>query len=134
MSSWGAAHHSAGSQPPASTSRHETLAEHGGSSGLRDEGLLDSALARAQNLAAHGKPDAAELAASVAFGLAKNHPFVDGNNKRAAFLAIGLFLGLNGMRLTASQAYATLAIFGLAAGQLGEADLANWIRTHSAKR
>ena len=66
----------------------ETLAEHGGSSGLRDEGLLESALARAQNLAAHGKPDAAELAASVAFGLAKSHPFIDGN-KRAAFLRSG---------------------------------------------
>ena len=111
----------------------ETLAEHGGSSGLRDEGLLESALARAQNLAAHGKPDAAELAASVAFGLAKSHPFIDGN-KRAAFLAIGLFLGLNGMRLTASQADATLAIFGLAAGTLDEAELATWIRTHCAKR
>ena len=111
----------------------ESLAEHGGSSGLRDEGLLDSALARAQNLVAYGKPDAAELAATYAFGLAKNHPFVDGN-KRASFLAVGLFLGLNGMRLTASQAEATLAIFGLAAGDLDEAGLANWIRTHSAKR
>ena len=111
----------------------ETLAEHGGSSGLRDEGLLDSALARAPNLALHAKPDTAALAASVAFGLAKNHPFVDGN-KRAAFLSIGLFLALNGMRLTASQAEATLAIFGLAAGELDEAGLANWIRSRSAKR
>lgn len=111
----------------------ESLADHGGASGLRDEGLLDSALARPQNLLAYGDPDFAELAAAYAHGLAKNHPFVDGN-KRAAFLSAGLFLALNGHRLTASQADATLAVFSLAAGDWSEADFASWVRTHSAAR
>ena len=111
----------------------ESLAEHGGSSGLRDEGLLESALSRAQNLAAYGSPDVADLAAAYAYGIAKNHPFVDGN-KRAAFLAAGVFLHLNGMRLTASQAEATVAMFTLAAGDLDEASFAEWIRRHSARR
>ena len=111
----------------------ESLAEHGGASGLRDEGLLDSALARPLNLVAYGNPDFADLAATYAHGLAKNHPFVDGN-KRAAFLAAGLFLALNGRRLTASQADATLAVFGLAAGDIDEAAFAEWIRKHSATR
>jgi death-on-curing protein len=83
----------------------ESLAEHGGASGIRDEGLLDAALARPRNLAAYGEPDASDLAAGYGFGLAKNHAFVDGN-KRAAFLAVGLFLWLNGYRLAASQAEA----------------------------
>ena len=111
----------------------ESLAEHGGSSGLRDEGLLESALSRAQNLAAYGSPDVADLAAAYAYGLAKNHPFVDGN-KRAAFLAAGVFLHLNGMRLAASQAEATVAMFTLAAGDLDEVGFAEWIRRHSARR
>ncbi len=111
----------------------ESLAEHGGASGLRDEGLLDSVLARAANLEACGSPDTADLAAAYGFGLAKNHPLVDGN-KRAAFLAVGLFLGLNGLRLTASQADATLAMLSLAAGELDEAAFADWIRRHSASR
>ena len=111
----------------------ESLAEHGGSSGLRDEGLLESALSRAQNLAAYGDPGIAELAAAYAYGIAKNHPFVDGN-KRAAFLAAGVFLHLNGMRLTASQAEATVAVFTLAAGDLDEAAFAEWIRRNSARR
>jgi death-on-curing protein len=111
----------------------ESLADHGGASGLRDEGLLDSALARPQNLLAYGDPDFADLAAAYAHGLAKNHPFVDGN-KRAAFLSAGLFLGLNGRRLTASQADATLAVFSLAAGDWSEGDFASWVRTHSAAR
>ena len=80
----------------------ESLAMHGGATGLRDAGLLESALARPLNLSAYGEPDVAALAASYASGLAQNHPFVDGN-KRAAFLSVGLFLGLNGYRLTASQ-------------------------------
>src|SRR6218665_3754300 len=87
----------------------ESLAEHGGASGLRDEGLLDSALARPLNLVAYGAPDVADLAASYGAGLAQNHPFVDGN-KRAAFLAVGLFLVANGYRLRASQVEATLTI------------------------
>ncbi len=111
----------------------ESLAEHGGGQGLRDEGLLDSALARPQNLAAYGNPDHAALAASYGLGLAKNHAFVDGN-KRAALLATGLFLYLNGWRLTASQADTTLAMLSLAAGELSEDDFAAWLRRNSAPR
>src|ERR1035437_4601215 len=87
----------------------ESLAQHGGASGLRDEGLLDSALARPLNLSVYGEPDAAGLAAAYGVDLAKNHAFVDGN-KRAAFLAVGLFLALNGYRLCASQIEATKAM------------------------
>jgi death-on-curing protein len=105
----------------------ESLAEHGGLPGLRDEGLLDSALARPLNLAAYGEPDSCELAASYCVGIAKNHPFVDGN-KRAAFLALGLFLYSNGQRLTATQAEATLAILAVATGEWDEATLAAWLR------
>ena len=111
----------------------ESLAMHGGASGLRDAGLLESALARPLNLASYGKPDIAALAASHAFGLAQNHPFVDGN-KRAAFLSVGLFLGLNGQRLTASQAEATVAVFGLASGDIDEATFAAWLRERIATR
>lgn len=111
----------------------ESLAMHGGASGLRDEGLLDSALARPLNLAAYGEPDLADLAASHGSGLAQNHPFVDGN-KRAAFLSVGLFLGLNGHRLTASQAEATVAMFGLAAGDIDEPTFAAWLRDNIARR
>ncbi len=111
----------------------ESLAEHGGLSGLRDEGLLDSALARPLNLAAYGDPDGCELASSYCVGLAKNHPFVDGN-KRAAFLALGLFLYLNGQRLTATQAEATLAVLAVAASEWDEATLTAWLRTHTAPR
>ena len=111
----------------------ESLAEHGGASGLRDEGLLDSALARPLNLVACGQPDAAALAAAHGVGLAKNHPFADGH-KRAAFLAAGLFLGLNGMRLTTTQAEATVAMFQLAAGDLAEDAFAAWLREHTRAR
>lgn len=111
----------------------ESLAEHGGSQGMRDEGLLDSALARPLNLAAYGEPDHAALAASYGLGVAKNHPFIDGN-KRAALLATGLFLYLNGYRLTASQADATLTMLSLAAGELSEDAFAAWLRAHSQRR
>lgn len=113
----------------------ESLAEHGGSAGMRDEGLLDSALARPLNLAASGEPDIAALAASygVGVGVAKNHPFVDGN-KRAAFLATGLFLYRNGYRLTASQADATLTMLGVAAGEIDEDAFAAWLRQHCQQR
>ena len=111
----------------------ESLAEHGGGQGLRDEGLLDSALTRPQNLAAYGNPDHAALAASYGLGLAKNHAFVDGN-KRAALLATDLFLYLNGWRLTASQADTTLAMLSLAAGELSEDAFAAWLRAHSVPR
>ncbi len=111
----------------------ESLAEHGGAAGLRDEGLLDSALARPLNANAYGKPDFADLAAAYGAGLAQNHPFVDGN-KRAAFLSVGLFLFLNGYRLNASQAEATATVLALAAGELEEAAFAGWIRARAEKR
>ena len=109
---------------------NESLAEHGGMSGLRDEGLLESALARPLNLDNYGNPDFAELAAAYGYGLAKNHPFIDGN-KRAAFLAVGLFLGLNGYRLAVSQAEATASILSLAAGELEADEFAAWIRCYA---
>ena len=105
----------------------ESLAEHGGAAGLRDAGLLYSALARPLNLEAYGQPDVAELAATYGYGLAQNHPFVDGN-KRAAFLAVGLFLHLNGMRLKVTQPEATATVLALAASELDEAAFAEWIR------
>ena len=111
----------------------ESLAEHGGASGLRDEGLLESALARPLNLAVYGQADVADLAAAYGVGLAKNHPFVDGN-KRVAFLAVGLFLALNGWRLVASQADATLTLLAVAAGEIDEATFARWLREHSGAR
>ena len=111
----------------------ESLAQHGGASGVRDEGLLESALARPENLAAYGSPDAAELAASYAFDLAKNHPFVDGN-KRAAFLAAGLFLALNGQRLAVAQAEATVMVLDLAASDITEEAFGNWLRAHLQPR
>jgi len=111
----------------------ESLAEHGGRPGLRDEGLLESALARPHQLLAYGEPDLAALAAAYAFGLARNHAFVDGN-KRVAFLATGLFLGLNGHRLVTTQADATLTMLALAAGDLGEDEFAQWLRAHIQPR
>ena len=106
----------------------QSIAEHGGADGLRDEGLLESALARPKNLFAYEEVhDPSRLAASYTFGFAKNHPFVDGN-KRAAFIAAGLFLRLNGYRLTADQAQATLVILSVAAGSFGEEELTAWIR------
>lgn len=111
----------------------ESLAEHGGAPGLRDEHLLESALARPRHLASYGQPEVFDLAASYGVGLAKNHPFVDGN-KRAAFLALGLFLYLNVHRLTATQADATLTMLAVAAGQMDEAALAQWLRSHTDPR
>ena len=111
----------------------ESLAEHGGAVGLRDEGLLNSAFARAQKLAAYGDPDIAALAAAYGSGISQNHPFVDGN-KRAAFLSVGLFLALNGYRLVVTQAEATVAVLALAAGELEEVEFAGWLREHLAKR
>jgi death on curing protein len=107
---------------------HEmSLAQFGGAAGIRDEGLLESAMARAENLAHYSTPDIADLAAAYGYGLAKNHAFIDGN-KRAAFLAVGLFLRLNGHMLTASQPDATQSVLALAAGDLSEPDFANWLR------
>ncbi len=111
----------------------ESLAEHGGAAGLRDEGLLDSALARPQNLLAYGAPDIFALAAAYGVGVAKNHAFVDGN-KRAAFLAVGLFLALNGYRLVATQADTTLAMLAVASGDMPEDTFAAWLRAHTQRR
>ncbi len=111
----------------------ESLAEHGGRPGLRDEGLLESALARPHQLLACGEPDLTRPAASYGFGLIRNHPFVDGN-KRVAFLAVGLFLGLNGYRLVTHQADATLTMLALAAGHLSEDDFGQWLRTRIEPR
>lgn len=111
----------------------ESLVMHGGASGVRDEALLDSALNRAPNLANNRQPDYAELAAAYGVALAKNHPFVDGN-KRVAFLSVGVFLMLNGHRLTATQVDATLIMFAVAAGEIDEPAFAEWIRQNSRLR
>ncbi|MDO9204283.1 type II toxin-antitoxin system death-on-curing family toxin [Methylotenera sp.] len=111
----------------------ESLALHGGASGIRDEGLLDSALNRAVNLAMYSNPDLAELAAAYGVGLAKNHAFVDGN-KRAAFLSVGLFLGLNGFKLKTTQVEATLTMLAVAAGEVNEVNFAAWIRKNLVQR
>lgn len=107
----------------------EQLAEHGGSSGVRDAGLLQSALARPRNAASYGSPCAAELAATYAYGIARNHPFIDGN-KRTALVVSELFLALNGFALTADDAECVTTFLALADGSLSEGDLAAWFRTH----
>jgi len=103
------------------------LAEHGGAGGVRDLGGLQSALARPRNLAVYGAPDAAALAAAYAFGIAKNHPFVDGN-KRTAFVVLELFLELNGFSLEADDAQSVMVMLSVAAGSLAEPELADWVR------
>jgi death on curing protein len=108
---------------------HRQIAEHGGSEGLRDEGLLLSTLARPQNLLAYGEPapDLASLAAAYAYGIARNHPFVDGN-KRTALVAARTFLILNGVDLEATQDDKVLTFLNLAEGVISEEELADWIR------
>ena len=120
-------------QRPLALLHDETLAENGGAAGLRDASLLESALARPQNLLAYGKSDAVDLAGAYGVGLAKNHAFVNGN-QRAAFLSVGLVLALNGFRLTAAQAGATLTFMATAASALDEVAFASWIRADSAPR
>lgn len=105
----------------------EQIAEHGGGEGVRDAGLVESALARPQNLVAYGEPDAAALAAAYAFGIARNHPFVDGNKRTAAVIS-ETFLMLNGYTLVASDAELVVAFLALAAGELSEVELAAWFR------
>lgn len=107
------------------------IAEHGGSAGLRDDRLLESALARPQQLYAYGNPspDLAALAASLAHGLAKNHAFVDGN-KRTAIVSCETFIELNSAMLDAGDADVFPVILGLADGSLSEADFAEWLRMH----
>lgn len=113
----------------ASAAHAEQLAEHGGGEGVRDPGLLESAMARAPNLAAYGDPDAAALAAAYAFGIARNHPFVDGN-KRTAAVVSEAFLTLNGHVLGCTDAELAVAFLALAAGELSEEEMTDWFRSH----
>lgn len=112
----------------------ESLAEHGGLWGLRDEAALESALARPRNVYAYEhSADVARLAAAYGFGLIRGHPFNDGN-KRAGFLAIGLFLALNGFELEIDEVNAVTTMLDLAAGNLTEKALAEWIRARMTRR
>lgn len=108
------------------------ISTHGGPFGIRDQGLLESALSRAENLLTYGEPDIADLAAAYAYGLAKNHPFVDGN-KRTAFVALELCLAMNGYSLAASDAESVLIMLDLASGKLDDHELAAWIRLNLAE-
>lgn len=105
----------------------EQLAEHGGGEGVRDPGLFESAMARPRNLASYGDPDAADLAAAYAFGIARNHPFVDGN-KRTAAVVSETFLRLNGYQLAVTDAGLVVQFLALASGDLTENELAAWFR------
>jgi len=107
----------------------DQLASYGGARGIRDRGLLESALARPRNLLAYDTVDIAALAAAYGFGIVRNHPFVDGN-KRTAFASIETFLRLNGRQLRASDEECILQMLSLAAGEIDEAAYANWVRTH----
>lgn len=109
----------------------EQIAEHGGGEGARDAGLLDSAMARPMNLAAYEEAGAAALAAAYAYGIARNHPFVDGN-KRTAAVVSETFLALNGFTLTATDAELVVAFLALAAGDLSEEETAAWFQDHLA--
>lgn len=110
---------------------NEQIARHGGAEGVRDRGMFQSAMARPQNLAAYGDPDAAALSAAYGFGIARNHPFVDGN-KRTAAVVSGIFLMLNGHALNVTDAELVVAFLALAAGELTEDELADWFRQHIA--
>ena len=105
----------------------EQLAEHGGGTGIRDEGLLESALAKPEQLAHYGDPDIFDLASAYAYGLAKNHPFIDGN-KRIAWVACVGFLRLNGVAFYADEIAATHAMLQLAAGAMNDVQFAGWLR------
>jgi len=109
----------------------EQLAEHGGPSGVRDIGLLQSALGRPRNAAVYGEPDVCDLAAAYAFGIAPNHPFVDGNKRTAAIAGL-LFLAQNGASFTIGEAELVVMIQSLAAGELAEEDVARWLRERLA--
>jgi death-on-curing protein len=111
----------------------EQLAEHGGAPGVRDAGLFESAITRAENLAHYGQPDVADLAAAYGHGLARNHPFIDGN-KRTAFVAVELFLQCNGHTLEADDVACVLTMLAVASGTLDEAGFADWIRRHAQPR
>jgi death on curing protein len=120
------------SEEVAYAAHHEQLAEHGGGVGVRDASLLESAMARPHNLIAYGNPDVAQLAAAYAFGIARNHPFIDGN-KRTAAVVSETFLALNGYILTATDAQLVVAFLALAAGELTEEEMADWFRQHLAE-
>ncbi len=107
----------------------ELLARYGGATGVRDDGLLDSALARPLNRAGYGDPDTVELAALYALAIARNHPFVDGN-KRAAFASKVLFLRLNGLQLEASEAEAVMTVLRMAAHAMEDDVFTEWVRSH----
>ena len=108
----------------------EQLAQHGGGIGVRDPGLLESALARPLNRAGYGEPDLAELAAVYALGIAKNHPFIDGN-KRTAYVALETFLALNGIAFPVSDAEAVVAMLAMASGEMTEDEFTAWVREHA---
>ncbi len=108
----------------------EQLAQHGGSGGIRDEGLLESALARPLNCAGYADPDSAELAALYAIGIARNHPFVDGN-KRTAYVALETFLRLNGLVFPATDADCVIAMLRLAANDITDEGFTAWVREHA---
>jgi death-on-curing protein len=110
----------------------QQIAEHGGAPGIRDIGLLESALARPENLASYGEPDVAALASSYAFGIAQNHPFLDGN-KRTSYVVAVVFLRLNGRDIEADEATKLQIWFDLAAGDLTEEQLTNWLRSNLVK-
>ena len=108
------------------------LAEHGGPAGIRDMGMLESALGRPQNKFAYGETDLAALAAAYGFGVARNHPFIDGN-KRTSLMVIYTFLGINDVDLIVPEAEFATIILGLAAGEISEESLARWIRDNWPK-
>ena len=108
----------------------EQIAAHGGSLGIRDAGLLSSALARPQNQEVYGEPSVFDLAAAYAFGIISNHPFIDGN-KRTGFLAAYVFLELNGYELIASEAEAVAAVLALATKEMSEADFSGWLKEYA---
>ncbi len=111
----------------------EQLAEHGGAAGTRDENLFESALMRPRHLTEYGDPDSADLAAAYGYGIARNHPFVDGN-KRTAFVAVELFIELNGSELHAADSECVLTMLAVAPGRMDEAAFARWLRQHSVAR
>lgn len=111
----------------------DQLAEHGGGTGVRDANLLKSALARPENLASYGNPDAAALAAAYGYGISRNHAFIDGN-KRTGFVAVELFLELNGLGLEATDAECVLTMLAVASGEMSEEAFAQWIRDHAQPR